>query len=244
MPARAAAPLRAFGAYTARSGSDRGRWRSAGASLVRHLLQRARAPDPLPSLSAEQRAGLRLVIGLGNPGARYANTRHNVGFRCVEELATRYRARWIDDRRRTRCHLALASADDVLLVLAKPATFMNASGEAVVRLVQTLDVPTQRILVVYDDMDLPLGSLRLRERGGPGTHNGMRSVLALLGTEEIPRLRIGVGQAGGRDAREYVLSPFDDAERAAAEAAVARAADAAARWAARGAAAAMNQFNA
>jgi PTH1 family peptidyl-tRNA hydrolase len=128
------------------------------------------------------------------------------------------------------------------LVLAKPQTFMNRSGTAARRLIEFLNLPSSHVLVVYDDMDLPFGSLRLRERGSAGTHNGMRSVVKALGPD-IARLRVGIGQSPPGAATDHVLSEFAPAEAPAVEALIERAADAATDWAERGAVAAMNQYN-
>ncbi len=200
--------------------------------------------DPFASLVETDRARLRIVVGLGNPGEAYADTRHNVGFQVLDRLASRLGQSWTDDRPRTRSLVAVGTGGDTPLVLAKPQTFMNESGQAIVHLLDMLGVETGQILVVYDDMDLPVGSLRVRVRGSAGTHNGMRSVLRMAGTSELPRLRIGIGQAGDwQDARDYVLSAFSDEERGPAEEAIERGADAALTWARQGAAAAMNAFN-
>jgi PTH1 family peptidyl-tRNA hydrolase len=213
-------------------------------TILQRLFARKGTPDPLGALAAEDPERIRLIVGLGNPGPRYADTRHNVGFRCVESLAERLDATWTDERARTASRVALGLARGTPIVLAEPQTFMNVSGAAVEKLLKTLHLSPARLLMVYDDMDLPLGSIRLRERGSAGTHNGMRSVVATLGTEQFPRLRIGVGQAADRDAREHVLSSFAPDERAVADAAVERAAQAALTWAAEGASAAMNRYNA
>ncbi len=143
---------------------------------------------------------MRAVVGLGNPGPRYAPTRHNLGFWVLERLLPR--APWAR---------ALFDWGEVYQgragFLLRPLTFMNASGHAVRQLVAKFALAPQDLLVVYDDADLPLGELRLRPRGGPGTHNGMRSVIEALGTEDIPRLRVGLGQPPGVDWAPWVLSP-------------------------------------
>jgi peptidyl-tRNA hydrolase, PTH1 family len=212
-------------------------------TALKRLFGRTGRPDPLAALAAKDPERIRLIVGLGNPGPHYAGTRHNVGFRCVEGLAERLGATWADDRARTASRVAVAVARGTPIVLAEPQTFMNVSGAAAEKLLKVLHLNPARLLVVYDDMDLPLGSVRLRERGSAGTHNGMRSVVATLGTERFPRLRIGVGQAEDRGGREHVLSPFAPDERALADAAVERAVEAALTWATDGAAAAMNRYN-
>jgi PTH1 family peptidyl-tRNA hydrolase len=186
----------------------------------------------------------RLVVGLGNPGPEYADTRHNVGFRCVEELARRHAAAWQDKISVVGSLVAVAHPTaETTLVLARPQTFMNRSGTAVKDLVEFLKLDTTRCLVVYDEMDLPFGTLRLRERGSPGTHNGMRSVVRTLGTDSIPRLRIGISQASPGDATSHVLSEFAPEEREDVDDLINKAADAALAWALDGAAVAMNRYN-
>jgi peptidyl-tRNA hydrolase, PTH1 family len=186
----------------------------------------------------------RLIVGLGNPGPEFIDTRHNVGFRCVDELARRYDARWQDKHSAWRCQLAVIHPrDDLTLVLAKPQTFMNRSGIAVRALLDFLGLPSENCLIVYDEMDLPLGTLRLRERGSPGTHNGMRSVVASLSTDAIPRLRIGISQASPGEATSHVLSEFGPDEQEAVSSLVQQGAAAALAWAIEGAAFAMNRYN-
>jgi peptidyl-tRNA hydrolase, PTH1 family len=206
------------------------------------FLRRLFRPQPADPLAGPPAARVRLVVGLGNPGPEYADTRHNLGFLCVEELARRCQARWVDDTRRAHSLIAVGQTDELNIVLARPQTYMNRSGTAVSALAERLGVDRQHVLVVYDDMDLPFGSLRLRERGSPGTHNGMRSVVAALG-EDVPRLRIGIGQAAPGAATDHVLSGFSDDEEREVERLVNRAADAAYAWATENAVAAMNRYN-
>jgi peptidyl-tRNA hydrolase, PTH1 family len=202
----------------------------------------ARAPaEPLTGLDPET---TRLIVGLGNPGPEFADTRHNVGFRCVEELARRHNAIWQDKTTALSSLVAVIHpVPDLSVVLGKPHTFMNRSGKAVKDLLEFLKLPTDHCLVVYDDMDLSFGVLRLRERGSPGTHNGMRSVIRSLGTEDIPRLRIGISQATPGEATSHVLSEFGADERHEVDELIVRAADAALAWALEGAAVAMNRYN-
>jgi PTH1 family peptidyl-tRNA hydrolase len=137
----------------------------------------------------------------------------------------------------------VTQADDITLVLIKPQTFMNRSGGAVQALLDEIHITPQQALVIFDDMDLPFGMLRMRQRGSPGTHNGMRSVIASVETDDIPRLRLGISQSQPGAATSHVLSEFDPDEREAVAALVERAADAAVAWALDGAAAAMNRYN-
>jgi PTH1 family peptidyl-tRNA hydrolase len=183
---------------------------------------------------------INLVLGLGNPGVDYADTRHNVGFRVVEEVARRHGVLgWIE---RPSCELAVIAVGP-LVVLARPQTFMNRSGGAARELLEELDVKPETMLVVVDDIDLPLASLRLRRSGGPGTHNGLRDLCEEVGTG-FPRLRVGVrGNDLSGDLADYLLSPFSGAEAEAAEGAVTRAADAVESALRDGFEAAMNIYN-
>jgi PTH1 family peptidyl-tRNA hydrolase len=169
----------------------------------------------------------RVVVGLGNPGDGYAATRHNVGFQVASRLAKRARAEFAVKAADSR--IAEGAIDGVRVAIARPQTFMNDSGRAIGKLLDRYRTPPEALFVVYDDVDLPLGKIRLRERGGPGTHNGMRSVVAAIG-EDFPRLRVGVAPADPTaevgDLVEYVLTPFGADEREAADAAIARAAEA------------------
>ncbi|MEW5761843.1 MAG: aminoacyl-tRNA hydrolase [Bacillota bacterium] len=181
----------------------------------------------------------KLLVGLGNPGPAYAGTRHNVGFMVIDALARLLRA----EVRRKECRALVgeAAADARTLILAKPQTYVNLSGEAVRALAQKYAVAPGEILVVYDDMDLPLGCLRLRPAGGAGGHRGMLSIIAALGTEAFPRLRVGIGR--GEDAVAHVLGRFAPEE----EPVVGKVIDAAARAALLAATAgidkAMNTYN-
>jgi PTH1 family peptidyl-tRNA hydrolase len=182
------------------------------------------------------------VIGLGNPGERYENTRHNVGFHVARELAARTKT----DIRRPE-FLALTARAELsrsMVLLMEPQTFMNASGRSAAAAKEALGIPAERMLAVYDDLDLPLGRIRLRAEGGHGGHNGMRSLIAELGTESFPRLRVGIGRpTDGASVLEHVLSPFRDDEREAARGAVVRAADAVEAWIADGIERAMERSN-
>jgi PTH1 family peptidyl-tRNA hydrolase len=145
--------------------------------------------------------------------------------------------------REAHSQVAIGQDSELTLVLVKPQTYMNRSGAAVRLLLEQLEVQRAQCLVIYDDMDLPFGALRLRERGSAGTHNGMRSVVEALGSEDIPRLRIGISQAHTSTAIEHVLGGFSAAEQAQVDQVVRRAADAAQAWAKLGASAAMNRYN-
>ena len=188
-----------------------------------------------------------LVVGLGNPGPRYERNRHNVGFMVVDKLAERH---GIDvGRKRPHAFVGEGNADldgdRVRVVLAKPRTYMNESGEAVVRLAQASGSPKDRMVVVYDDLDLPLGKLRVRAKGSPGGHNGIKSIVGKLGTDAFPRIRVGIGRPTGVEgAVSHVLGDFTADEREHIAPAVELAADAVEWTIAHGVESAMNRFNA
>jgi PTH1 family peptidyl-tRNA hydrolase len=184
----------------------------------------------------------RLILGLGNPGEEYRDTRHNVGFRVVEELARR----WHLALDRLECNALTAHVEDVLL--AKPQTYMNRSGHAAHCFAERYELDPANVLVIYDEVNLPLGKLRLRRAGSPAGHRGLESILESLRTAEVPRLRLGVAPLGdlrpsGEELVDFVLSPFAEGEREETEAMIRRAADAAELWLREGAEAAMGRFN-
>ncbi len=183
---------------------------------------------------------IKLVLGLGNPGEVYATTRHNVGFRVVDRLRLRRAgAPWWPG---TDCEHAVAVIGGPV-VLARPLAFMNRSGVVAAELLGKLDLDPENMLVVVDDVDLPLGNLRLKTSGGPGTHNGLRDVVAKVGGS-FPRLRIGVrGQGPVGDLADYVLAPFADGEKVLAEESYERAVDAVEAALRVGIERAMNEFN-
>jgi peptidyl-tRNA hydrolase, PTH1 family len=185
-----------------------------------------------------------LIVGLGNPGEEYARTRHNIGFQCVNELARRHSLDF--GKKIAKSRVAEGQIGGQRVALAKPFTYMNLIGQAVVSLSQWYKIaPAQELLVIYDELDLPFGVLRLRERGSAGTHNGMKSVVGQLGSQVFPRLRIGIGQGPpGRDAASYVLGRFTREEQEQLPEIIGRAADAAEVVVREGLIAAMNQFNA
>jgi peptidyl-tRNA hydrolase, PTH1 family len=185
-----------------------------------------------------------IIVGLGNPGEEYAKTRHNIGFQCVAELAGRHGLSF--DGKRAKARIAEGQIAGQRVVLAKPFTYMNNIGQAIVGLCQWYKAaPERELLVIYDDLDLPFGVLRLREQGSSGTHNGMRSIVSLLGSQAFPRLRVGIGQGPpGRDAAKYVLGRFTREEEARLPEIRARAADAIEVVVREGLIAAMNRYNA
>lgn len=184
----------------------------------------------------------RLIIGLGNPGDRYRDTRHNLGFRVVERLAERLGGA----APKLECG-ALVSECESDLLLARPQTYMNRSGYSGRCLVERYGLDRDAVLVVYDDTELPLGRLRLRAKGGPGGHRGMESLIQNLQSERIARLRLGVGVEEGErdeaDLADFVLAPFKESELPAVEELVERAADACRSWLDEGVETAMNRHN-
>ncbi|MBM3268109.1 MAG: aminoacyl-tRNA hydrolase [Candidatus Sericytochromatia bacterium] len=176
---------------------------------------------------------MKLVVGLGNPGPKYAETRHNAGFAVVRELARRWHAEGAGDGR-FNAVIAEARVGPEKVLLMQPLTFMNLSGRAVQSLANFYKVPIEEIVVVSDDTDLPVGSVRLRKRGSSGGQKGLQSIIEHLGTDEICRVRLGVGQRPPQwDQADWVLSRFDAAERADFDKAVGSAADAIELWARR-----------
>ena len=184
----------------------------------------------------------KIVVGLGNPGDGYANTRHNVGFAVVSRLAKRARADF--GIKAADARIAEGSLAGSRIAIARPQTFMNDSGRAVQKLLDRYRLEPRDLIVVFDDVDLPVGTIRIRQSGGPGTHNGMRSIASAIG-EGFPRIRVGVAPAHLRevpDLAAYVLSPFDPDEKELAEQTMDRAAEAV-EVAIRDLRRAMNQFN-
>jgi PTH1 family peptidyl-tRNA hydrolase len=183
----------------------------------------------------------KVVVGLGNPGSRYEKTRHNIGWLVLDRLADRFgsvgRAKARDGAASVRGRL-----DDGELILVKPTTYMNLSGTAVRKVLARERIPLHDLLIVVDDMALPFGRLRMRERGSAGGHNGLRSIIGELGTDDFARLRVGIG-APPREAVEHVLGDFAHAEQRDLDVVLGAAADAVEAWARSGAAAAANRWN-
>ena len=183
-----------------------------------------------------------LLVGLGNPGREYSDTRHNVGFMSVDRLAERLGVTFT--RTQSKALLTDARYQGVRIYLAKPQTYMNLSGQAVGALVKFYKIPLENLLVLYDDVDLPFDTLRLRPKGGSAGHKGMRSIIQQLGTQEFPRLRLGVGRSfGSRQAADYVLKPFSRQESEFLPAYLDRAADAALAFVTEGIQPAMTIYN-
>ncbi len=197
---------------------------------------------------------MQLIVGLGNPGTKYHHTRHNIGFRIADATAERTRLRlsasrpgskwtaWL--RRQDLAESGQGTYQGHAFTLIKPLTFMNRSGEAVTHYVQALDLEPQDVLVIFDDISLPVGTVRLRKKGGAGGHNGVQSIIDHLGTSAFPRLRFGVGSAFERGGQvDYVLSPFAPDEQELVDTAITQATDAVLTTIPEGIDIAMNRYN-
>jgi peptidyl-tRNA hydrolase, PTH1 family len=185
---------------------------------------------------------LFLIAGLGNPGSKYDKTRHNIGFQVVEALAQKHSLTF--GKLEHKAMTASGTIANNRVLLAKPQTFMNVSGDSVVPLAHFYKIPTERVLIVCDDLDIPLGTLRLRKAGSSGGQNGMKHILQRFGTQEINRVRVGIGRPPGRmNPADYVLLPFKGDEVITAIEVTDRAVKAIERWLVDGIEAAMNQYN-
>lgn len=186
---------------------------------------------------------MKVICGLGNPGERYRTTRHNIGFRVVDLLADRWGLAGAGRIRDGAARLEVQLPEPIgRVLLVKPMRFMNLAGGPVKAALRQTDAdPATDLLVVADDVDLPLGRVRLRRSGSAGGHNGLRDIIAALGSDEFNRLRVGIGRAG--ETADHVLATFKPGERTLASEAVAVAADAAQRWLSDGIDAAMSEFN-
>ncbi len=183
-----------------------------------------------------------LIVGLGNPVLAYRHNRHNVGFMVVDTLADKLEIPL--KRVKFKAQIGNGKLGDIPIIIAKPLTFMNNSGEAVAPLVRYFKVPLERLLVIHDDMDLPLGTLRMRPSGGSAGHNGMLSIFDKLGTNAIPRLRVGIGRPPGRmDPADYVLQDFPRSEEELLSMVIAQACEAALAFITTGLEKAMNTYN-
>ena len=187
---------------------------------------------------------MKLVIGLGNPGSQYERTRHNAGFRIVDKIAAKFGWKWTE--RRSRAVLASGTTGSEKVVLIKPLTFMNLSGESVAELVRWYKVQPEDILVIYDELDLPVGKVRLRSQGSAAGHNGLESIIRYLHTNQFPRLRVGIGHPSKQrmDGADYVLGIPPGDERILLVTGEDRAVEAVEIWIAQGIDAAMNLVNA
>jgi PTH1 family peptidyl-tRNA hydrolase len=185
---------------------------------------------------------MKLIVGLGNPGERYEHTRHNIGFLIVDRLAERWGIRWSPTKLKGWVGEGSFSGEKV--VLLKPMTYMNLSGESVRPVKDWYKVDLDQIAVIYDDLDLPTGQLRLREKGSAGGHNGMKSIIQHLGTQEFKRIRVGVDRPSpGDDIARYVLEPFPKAQQTLVEESIDRSCQAVESWIKESFFKAMNQFH-
>lgn len=184
---------------------------------------------------------MKIIAGLGNPGAQYANTPHSIGFEALDAFAASAGAQW-EARRQFKCLLATLSLGGERVMLVKPQTFMNLSGESVAPVVKYHNATPSDLLVVHDDIDLPLGRMRIRKGGSCGGHNGVRNIIERLGTQDFARLKLGVGKDRS-DVVGFVLGKFSHESRMVVDLVVAEAVKAIAEFISRGADSAMNDFN-
>lgn len=185
---------------------------------------------------------LTVIVGLGNPGKKYENTRHNVGFSTIDVLSSKYGIKVNRLKYKALTGDGIIKGERVLLV--KPQTFMNLSGESINEIAQWFKLPMENLIVVYDDVDLSVGTIRIRPKGSSGTHNGMKSVIYQLQSDEFPRIRIGIGKAPEEwDLADYVLSKFNAEEAAEIAKSIQRAAEAATAIVQSGVEIAMNLYN-
>ena len=183
-----------------------------------------------------------LLIGLGNPGREYKDSRHNIGFMLIDHLAVRLNAHGM--KLQSKAIVISTHYEERKLILAKPQTYMNLSGQSVQGLLHFYKIPFENLLVAHDDLDLPFGALRIRPGGGPGGQRGMASTIEKLGTQDFPRLRLGIGRPPGRmDPKDYVLQDFSKDDLKFLPEVLDRAADAALEFVMKGLNAAMNKFN-
>lgn len=185
---------------------------------------------------------MRLIVGLGNPGVKYHGTRHNIGFAVIDELIRRFATGGAQEKFQATCHDGVIGSEKVLLV--QPLTFMNLSGESIWQFVRFYRTDPSDMVVICDDMNLPLGRIRWRQSGSAGGQKGLNDIIRRLGHQDIPRLRIGIGRPPGKmDVTAWVLSRFRSEEQAEVELAVMRAADSVRHWVSEGIEPTMCTFN-
>ena len=195
-----------------------------------------------PLVDTESDEGIFLIVGLGNPGKEYRKTRHNIGFMTVDRIAERFGVKFT--RTQSKALITDVRYLDQRIYLAKPQTFMNASGQAVGALLKFYKIPYENFLVAYDDVDLPFETIRMKPSGGSAGHRGMQNIIQQIGTQEFPRLRLGVGRAyGSKQAADYVLKPFSREEHEFLSVYIDRAAEAALTYIAEGIDRAMTTYN-
>lgn len=185
---------------------------------------------------------MKCIVGLGNPGKKYQQTRHNIGFIVIQELL--HRNGWKLDKHKFNANYALEHMNGEKVLLLQPQTYMNLSGEAIQPLAAYYNIPAEDILVIFDDLDLPAGKIRLRQKGGHGGHNGMRSTIAQLGSNGFKRLRFGIGRPTTPvPVIDYVLGTFPKSEREVVTDGIEKAADACEKWLEEPFSEVMNEFN-
>lgn len=190
----------------------------------------------------EQPSNNYLIVGLGNPGREYKHTRHNIGFMTIDKLAVDLSTRL--SKVQSKALIGTALVDGRKLILVKPQTFMNLSGQSVISLLRFYRIPLEQMIVIHDDIDLPVGTIRIRPGGGSAGQRGLASIIEKVGTQAFPRLRIGVGRPPGRmDAADYVLQDFPKAEQPIMEKVIADASQAAITFAREGLDKTMNTYN-
>ncbi|TXL63445.1 aminoacyl-tRNA hydrolase [Cerasibacillus terrae] len=185
---------------------------------------------------------MKCIVGLGNPGKKYDKTRHNIGFMVIDEILQSNQ--WDLDKEKFQGEYTISRVNGEKLILLKPQTFMNLSGESVRPILDYYDIPPENLLVIFDDLDLPTGKIRLRQKGGHGGHNGIRSIIDQLGTKDFKRLRIGVGRPEtNMSIVNYVLSTFAKKEQEAVHKSIRQAAEASLTWLEKPFSEVMNEWN-
>ncbi len=166
---------------------------------------------------------MKAIVGLGNPGDKYAPTRHNIGFEVINFIALKYN---VNFKSSLKSHIGVAHIDGEKILLVKPQTYMNLSGESLLEIVNYYEIELKDVLIVYDDIDISLGKVRIRQKGSAGTHNGMRSIIELLKSQDMPRIRMGIGKKDNIPLADYVLQRFPPDEIPAVREMVSKAGDA------------------
>jgi PTH1 family peptidyl-tRNA hydrolase len=184
---------------------------------------------------------MKLVVGLGNPGKAYNRARHNLGFMCLNYFAQSYNLSF--SQRRAHCQIAQGEIEDIPVILAKPLTYVNNSGKAVKALIKEWKIPLQDIIIIHDDLDLPLGRIRIRAKGSAGGHKGIQSIIASLGSQAFVRIKVGIGHPQEGDVISFVLSPFSPEEEEMVKSAIELAGQALLCLLKEGVVTAMNKYN-
>ena len=183
---------------------------------------------------------MKAIVGLGNPGAQYSTTRHNIGFQVIDSIADSYA---VNFKSKGKSHIGTFFLDGEKVLLVKPQTFMNLSGESVLEVVDYYDLEMEDLLIIYDDIDIDIGKIRIRQKGSAGTHNGMRSIIYCLKSDEMPRIRVGIGKQDNIPLDKYVLGKFAPDELLIAKESVGKASKAALSFVKEGMNFCMNKYN-